>query len=337
MKLNLADFAAELTAGRGRLQELSPGARAAICTLVAAGQSERAVSRLFRVSRDTVARCVEHWKTHRTFDSRPRKGRPPVLTRREKRYIVLLVKKNRTIAKKALVNATGKVVSYSTIRRCLRSHHIRKWRAMKRIPLTKEVAKDRYNFACDWLENIDEFLQKFDKRFVNLQNHVKANISIMLWGMVWKGGRSDLIVMERDEDAPRRGYTARSYQKALQEGLLPHYNDTRHFQQDNAKIHVCKATEEWLQTRGISWIEWPAHSPDLNPIEHVWAALKKNLRTLFPELWCLKQNCVDIAKFKECLHTAWEAIPQSFIDKLIEGMPRRLAAVKKARGWYTKY
>lgn len=179
--------------------------------------------------------------------------------------------------------------------------------------------------------------EKFDKRFVNLQNHVKANISIMLWGIAWKGGRSDLIVMERDEDAPRRGYTARSYQKALQEGLLPHYNDTRHFQQDNAKIHVCKATEEWLQRRGISWIEWPAHSPDLNPIEHVWAALKKNLRTLFPELWSLKQNCVDIAKFKECLHTAWEAIPQSFIDKLIEGMPRRLAAVKKARGWYTKY
>lgn len=179
--------------------------------------------------------------------------------------------------------------------------------------------------------------EKFDKRFVNLRNHVKANITIMVWGMIFKGGRSELIVMTRDEDAPRKGYTARSYQKALQEGLIPHYDETRHFQQDNAKIHVCKSTEEWLQSRGISWIEWPAHSPDLNPIEHVWAALKRKLKKLFPDLWELKKNVLNIERFTECLRTAWWSIEQDWIDRLIDSLPRRLAAVKKARGWYTKY
>lgn len=131
--------------------------------------------------------------------------------------------------------------------------------------------------------------EKWNKEFVNLRNHVKANISIMVWGMVWgmvwKGGRSDLIIMERDPDAPHKGYSAKSHQKALTEGLLPHYNETRHFQQDNAKIHVCKSTEAWLQARGISWIEWPAHSPDMNPIEHVWALMKRRQYQMYPDLW----------------------------------------------------
>jgi transposase len=159
MKLNLHEFAAELTANRCKNQELSPGLRAAICTLVAAGNSERSVAELFHVSRDAVTKAIKLWNTQRTFTIPTRKGRPPVLTQKEKRYIITLVKRNRDLAKKALIDATGKKVSYSTIKRCLRAYNLRKWRAKRRIPLTKEVAKDRYNFACDWLENIEEFLR----------------------------------------------------------------------------------------------------------------------------------------------------------------------------------
>ena len=35
----------------------------------------------------------------------------------------------------------------------------------------------------------------------------------MVWVTVWKGGRSDLMIMTRDEDSPRKGYTAKSYQR----------------------------------------------------------------------------------------------------------------------------
>ena len=58
---------------------------------------------------------------------------------------------------------------------------------------------------------------------------------------------------------------------------------------------------------------------------------------MFPELeW---DNYSDEAKerFHECAQLAWWAIDQEWIDSLIKSMPRRLAAVRKARGWQTKY
>jgi len=100
---------------------------------------------------------------------------------------------------------------------------------------------------------------------------------------------------------------------------------------------VCEFTREWLSEKGIEWMDWPPHSPDLNPIEHVWAALKRNLKKMFLDLWKLKRNELNIKEFKKKLKAAWWAIEQADIDKLIDFLPRRLAAVKKARGWYTKY
>ena len=89
----------------------------------------------------------------------------------------------------------------------------------------------------------------------------------MVWGAMWKGGRSDLVAMERGDSG---GYNPESYQKALEKGLLPSYDDTRHFQQDNAAIHKSESTTTWLLEHAIELLpEWPPHSPDLNPIEHV--------------------------------------------------------------------
>ncbi|KAM7213352.1 transposase [Rhypophila decipiens] len=183
MKLNLDDLIAVLTANRRRCQPLSPYERAVVCSLLATGQSLREVARHFRVSHQTIAHTIEHWEKHHTFESKPKSGRKPVLSRADKRYIINLAKRNRDISRKALVNAVGKKVSYSTVKRCL-------------------LAKDRFDFACDWLENIEKLLQtmfsdesscqnstsnptawrfrfpaeRWSKLFVNLKNHVKRTL-----------------------------------------------------------------------------------------------------------------------------------------------------------------
>lgn len=60
----------------------------------------------------------------------------------------------------------------------------------------------------------------------------------MVWAAIYKGRRSNLIIMERDPAAPRNGYSANSYIKALTDRLLPIYFGDRKFQQDNALIYM---------------------------------------------------------------------------------------------------
>ena len=49
------------------------------------------------------------------------------------------------------------------------------------------------------------------------------------------------------------------------------------FQQDNAPVHVSKQTTTFLDNNNINRIDWPALSPDQNPIENVWGILAKKL------------------------------------------------------------
>jgi hypothetical protein len=132
---------------------------------------------------------------------------------------------------------------------------------------------------------------------------------MMVWGAIFLDGRSDLIFMERDPTAARRGYTTNSYLDTLEEGLLPIYDGTRHFQQDNAPIHTAEAAIEWLQIHQIEYIDWPPHSPDLNPIEHVWKALKAALMKSCPHLRDLSNNSIGREELKRCLRMAWRELP----------------------------
>jgi hypothetical protein len=78
---------------------------------------------------------------------------------------------------------------------------------------------------------------------VNLEVHGKP-ISQMVWASIWRGGRSKLVVMEKDPEAKKQGYSANSYIWALEEGLIENNKPGSIAQQDNAWIHIAEKTQE---------------------------------------------------------------------------------------------
>lgn len=119
MSLNLTDLGRDLTAGRKKNEELSSAARAAICGAVAGGVSKRAVAAAFGVSHIVVSKTIQRFTTTNSFDSKPGTGRLQVLTRKDKRYIVQLAKRNAWLTHQQLLKILGRKVSSSTVRRAL--------------------------------------------------------------------------------------------------------------------------------------------------------------------------------------------------------------------------
>ena len=114
---------------------------------------------------------------------------------------------------------------------------------------------------------------------------------------------------------------------------LQHYNkspDDIIFQQDNDSKHKCKKAKNWFQDHDFNVMEWPAQSPDLNPIEHLWSHLKRRLCEYEVE----PEGMLELWKRVE---VEWGKIGPEVCQNLIESMPRQVAAVIRAKGGYTKY
>ena len=110
----------------------------------------------------------------------------------------------------------------------------------------------------------------------------------MVWGAFWDYGRSNLYIMDRDFESKKHGYSAESYLEVLEAEVGPIFEDLEpgyEFIQDNASIHITHKVKAWFREHGIPFIlNWPPYSPDLNPIEHIWWALKTRMCEMFPEV-----------------------------------------------------
>ena len=98
----------------------------------------------------------------------------------------------------------------------------------------------------------------------------------MIWGAICGDQKSPLIVVQRN-------LTAQRYIDQIQRPvLLPflHHRGQQGliFQHDNARPHVARLVQDFPQASAVTVKPWPARSPDLSPMEHVWDHLDRQVR-----------------------------------------------------------
>jgi len=367
-------FGAQISGERVAGGELSVRQRDSIVFKHEAGISSLDLAAEFGCSKRTINRTIQRFKTTNTNESRRRSGQPPVLSCREKRYLFRLARQQPKIEYRQMQQELGwlftdtnlPTVSTTTMRTALNQMGIHKFRAALRTKINAGTAAERLRYAREgstfnWkrctVKFSDEcsvqrgsgrdtqwsfgcFDERYDKDKVTEVTTSRGKRQ-MVWAAIWvtpggRVGRSPLVIIGRDESAPRRGYTSQSYQNALDHGLISFYKPGERFMQDNSGIHAAKKTIEYLERHGIWTIEHPPHSPDLNPIEHIWWALKRAIHQVHPEFDQMGNGQEEWDQFCTALQEVWWTIPDSMIRTLIYSMPRRLAAVERAYGYYTK-
>lgn len=287
-------------------------------------------------------------------------GRPKKLSDQDERCLsrYILTQSVRTAAEatKELEKATGKRISRWTAYRTLHKQKLEAFEKKKKPALSKKNVKARLSFVkkytswseMDWSKVVWSDETKINRYCTDGRSwawrrhgeslkpsHVKQTVkhgggSIMLWGCFTAFGVGELCLVDGTMDK-------NVYKNILRQHLLktvrslPIPPEEIIFQHDRDPKHMAKTVQEWLGNQSFSILDWPAQSPDLNPIENLWSYLKSALNKEYTS------PPSSLAVLWERVKEQWTKIPASYCQTLSSSIPRRIKAIKNAKGLWTKY
>lgn len=190
------------------------------------------------------------------------------------------------------------------------------------------VFSDESKFELEIGDTRTKVIRKKNEAFHRdcLKRTVKFPASVMIWGCMSAKGVGKMCFIENTVNAAR-------YINILEEHLMESVETFSSFgeytfQQDGAPAHTAKLTKKWFLENNINVLEWPSSSPDLNPIESVWAIMKRRLRNE-------PQRRIGDLKLK--IREIWESITPEESQELINTMNKRIKSVINAKGDVTQY
>lgn len=335
----------------------SPQVRQDAMAQLRAGKSVREVARALPISIGTAINIRNKDKEN---IPEPKHRPAPKVSKSTRRILaqkfdsgnVTTIKEGQELVQKA----EGVSVHKSTIWRIMNQEGLKGYKQQRKPDLTKTQRQNRFNFAKehlnwtveDWkrvmfsdetiISRVGSFGPKsYYKRPENktIQPHhiMKTKQGgggkIMIWGCMTYYGAGDACWIQGKIDAA-------VYLGVLQDYVLASRDwyamDPANFifQQDNATIHTARIVKEYLNKSNIAVLEWPANSPDLNPIENLWAHVKYQLG-LYPE------SPSTLEELWDRIQDIWTSMPIELLHELYESMPKRIQQVYERRGDVTKY
>ncbi|GFU20907.1 transposable element Tcb2 transposase [Trichonephila clavipes] len=160
-----------------------------------------------------------------------------------------------------------------------------------------------------------------------IERHRYGGAGWLVWGGIILGSRTDLHVQSvTSENGIYRDVILEQHVRLFRGAMGAEYL----FMFDNGRPHRANIVDECLQSEDVTRMDWPAYSPDLNPIQHVWDMRDRRITARQPSLTCLPE-------LGRALLDEWCNIPQDQIDNLILSMPRRCSFLKSAPGRETTH
>lgn len=150
--------------------------------------------------------------------------------------------------------------------------------------------------------------------------------SLMVWASFAYGGTGPFVILPKNIRL-----NGQNYLELLMDHLPDAFEEANasFFMQDGAPCHTCAAVVGWLRDCQVDFYDdWPGNSPDLNPIENLWALMKRKLR---------KCDTSTIPKLEAALLRIWRDFDPSLLKNLADSAPERLKKCLKRRGMPTKY
>ena len=102
------------------------------------------------------------------------------------------------------------------------------------------------------------------------------------------------------------------------------------FQHDGDPKYTAIIVEKWLAGQKFQTMQRPAQSPDLKPLENLWAIVKIMLSHY-------ERAPTNMAELWERVNIEWAKVPHQTIQNLVESMPKRIKSVLANNGLWTKY
>lgn len=322
----------------------------------------RRVCRDHKIPYETGRGIIRKYRETGSTTNKQRSGRPPIFSAPEKVQIVEMAVENCRKPFRDIGNEITPSASESTVSRIVGEAGYGR-RVARKVPFLTQKQKDRrLAWALDHRSMTDPDWHKIgwsDEAYVCLDDKKgtvwvtrrpgeefldeccvasvpQSSVRAMVWGIVAKGVKGPLIVLEYP-GGRSGGMNADRYIEQVLEGAVEPFMRKmgRHrpgfqFQQDGASAHRAVKTRKWLDEHCMPIFPHPASSPDVSPIEPVWKLLKKYVRAHRPRPATYEQLCSVILD-------AWSKISTDEIDRYITRMPRVVEAVISANGGHTRY